>query len=140
MKLKTIQEYAGERKDELSSKLYKLENKSCCGDNSTMGGKKKLSLKQMERTQAKKDEPKKKEKAAVARKDKKAPRIIPPKFKDEKTVGELRKLRVLTPYTVASRFDLRLSTAKDFLEQLEERGIVQLVSRSRNIKIYKAVD
>ena len=105
-----------------------------------MGGKKKLSLKQMERMQAKKDDQKKKEKATATRKEKKTPRIIPPNPKDEKTVGELRKLRVLTPYTVASRFDLRLSTAKDFLEQLEERGIVQLVSRSRKIKIYKTVD
>lgn len=105
-----------------------------------MGGKKKLSLKQMERMQAKRDEQKKKEKAAVTRKEKKAPGIIPPNPRDEKTVGELRKLRVLTPYTVASRFGLRLSTAKNFLEQLEEHGIVQLVSRSPNIKIYKAVD
>jgi small subunit ribosomal protein S25e len=105
-----------------------------------MGGKKKLSLKQMERMQTKRDEPKKKEKSAAARKEKKAPRIMPPNPKNEKTVRELRKLRVLTPYTVASRFDLRLSTAKDFLKQLEERGVVQLVSRSRNIKIYKTVD
>lgn len=105
-----------------------------------MGGKKKLTLRQMERMQAKRDEQRRKEKAAATRKEKKAPGIIPPNPKDEKTVGELRKLRVLTPYTVASRFNLRLSTAKDFLEQLEERGTVQLVSRSRNIKIYKAVD
>lgn len=104
-----------------------------------MGGKKKLSLKQMERMQTKRDEPKTKEKS-VARKEKKAPRIIPPNPRDKKTVSELRKLRVLTPYTVASRFDLRLSTAKDFLTQLEELGVVQLVSGSRNIKIYKAVD
>lgn len=105
-----------------------------------MGGKKKLSLKQMERMQEKRDEPKKKEKSAAARKEKKAPRIIAPNPRDKKTVGELRKLRFLTPYTVASRFDLRLSTAKDFLNQLEEHGVVQLVSRSRNIKIYKTVD
>lgn len=105
-----------------------------------MGGKKKLSLKQMERMQAKSDEQKRKEKTAAARKEKKTPGIIPPSPKDKKTVGELKKLRVLTPYAVASRFNLRLSTAKDFLEQLEEHGIVQLVSRSHNIKIYKAVD
>lgn len=104
-----------------------------------MGGKKKLSLKQMERAQAKKDEQEKKKKEKTA-KEKKALGIIPPDSKDEKIVGELKKLRVLTPYTVASRFDLRLSAAKDFLEQLEEGGVVQLISGSHNIKIYKAVD
>jgi len=104
-----------------------------------MGGKKKLSLKQMERAQAKKDEQEKKKKEKTA-KEKKALGIIPPDSKDEKIVDELKKLRVLTPYTVASRFDLRLSAAKDFLEQLEEGGVVQLISGSHNIKIYKAVD
>jgi ribosomal protein S25 len=40
---------------------------------------------------------------------------------------------------VASRFNIRISAAKDFLEQLEENGAVQLVSGSHNIKIYKPV-
>jgi small subunit ribosomal protein S25e len=106
-----------------------------------MGGKKKLSLKQMERMQVKKDEEekKKKEKAGAPR-EKKAAGIIPPDPKSEKIVGELKKMRVLTPYTVASRFNIRISTAKDFLEQLEENGVIQLVSGNHNIKIYKAQD
>jgi ribosomal protein S25 len=45
---------------------------------------------------------------------------------------------VLTPYAVATRFGIRISAAKDFLEQLEANGAVQLVSGSHNIKIYKA--
>lgn len=104
-----------------------------------MGGKKKLSLKQMERMQEKKDEEekKKKEKAGPP-KEKKPASVIPPDVKNEKIVSELKKMRVLTPYAVASRFNMRISAAKDFLEQLEENGAIQLVSGSHNIKIYKA--
>jgi len=106
-----------------------------------MGGKKKLGLKQMERMQVKKDEEEKKKKEkAGAPKEKKASGIIPPDPKSEKIVGELKKMRVLTPYTVASRFNIRISTAKDFLEQLRENGVIQLVSGNHNIKIYKAQD
>jgi small subunit ribosomal protein S25e len=106
-----------------------------------MGGKKKLSLKQMERMQLKKDEEEKKKKEkAAAPKEKKPSTIVPPDPKNEKIVGELKKMNVLTPYAVASRFNLRISAAKDFLEQLEEEGVIQLVSGSHNIKIYKAVD
>jgi len=103
-----------------------------------MGGKKKLSLKQMERTQVRKDEEEKKEKAAAPPKEKKPSGIIPPDPRNEKIVGELKKMHVLTPYTVASRFNIRISAAKDFLEQLEENGVIQLVSGNHNIKIYKA--
>jgi ribosomal protein S25 len=108
-----------------------------------MGGKKKLSLKQMDRMQAKKDEEdqekKKKEKTAAPAREKKSS-IIPPDLKNEKIVGELRKMNVLTPYAVASRLNIRISAAKDFLEQLEENGTIQLVSGNHDIKIYKAAD
>jgi len=108
-----------------------------------MGGKKKLSLKQMERMQAKKDdETKTKEKkgGSGGAREKKAPGIIPPDPKSEKIVGEIKKMKVLTPYAVASRFDLRLSVARDFLEELAQRGVVQFVSGSKNLKIYKTMD
>lgn len=104
-----------------------------------MGGKKKLSLKQMERMQAKKDEQeakKKKEKPEFS-KEKKAAGIVPPSLKNEKIIGELKKMPVLTPYSVASRFNIRISAAKDFLEELEENGIVELVSGNHDIKIYR---
>ncbi|MGQ9551560.1 MAG: hypothetical protein ACUVUE_03945 [Candidatus Bathycorpusculaceae bacterium] len=103
-----------------------------------MGGKKKLSLKQMERMQTKKDEEeeKKKEKAGLP-KEKKPASVIYPDPKSEKIVNEIKKMNVLTPYAVASRFNMRISTAKDFLEQLEKIGAIQLVSGSHSIKIYK---
>jgi ribosomal protein S25 len=46
-------------------------------------------------------------------------------------------MNVLTPYAVASRLNIRISAAKDFLEQLEANGTIRLVSGNHNIKIYK---
>jgi ribosomal protein S25 len=107
-----------------------------------MGGKKKIGLKQMERMQSKKDE----EDKAKKEKDKKAgpPKekrtiigVIAPDAKNDKIVAEIKKLPVLTPYAMSTRYNVRISAAKEFLEQLEQNGTVQLVSGSHTIKIYK---
>jgi len=105
-----------------------------------MGGKKKMSLKQIERTQDKKDtedkEKKKKEKAG-APKERKPSAVVPPDAKSDKTMGELKKMHVLTPYGVATRFNIRISAAKDLLDQLQENGTIKYVSGNHNIKIYR---
>lgn len=108
-----------------------------------MGGKKKLNLKQMERMQDKKDEEDKakgkkdkKEKAGQPR-EKKPLSIMAPEITD-KALGELKKMHVLTPFSVASRFGIRMSAARAFLRQLEEKGKIQRASGNHSIKIYKA--
>jgi len=106
-----------------------------------MGGKKKLGIKQMEKQQVKTDDDKskdakKKEKAGPP-KERKTVGIMVPDAKDGKIVSEVKKMNVLTPYAISTRFGIRISAAKDFLEQLEANGSVQLVSGSHNIKIYK---
>jgi ribosomal protein S25 len=106
-----------------------------------MGGKKKLGIKQMEKQQVKTDddkakEAKKKEKAGPP-KERKTVGIMVPDAKDGKIVSEVKKMNVLTPYAISTRFGIRVSAAKDFLEQLEANGSIQLVSGSHNIKIYK---
>jgi len=103
------------------------------------GGKKKQSLSQIERSQGKKPE-KKKETKSSGPAEKKAPGVIIPDLKSEKIVEDVKKLRILTPFSVASRFNLRLSVAKDFLDELEKKGAIQLVSRSRNVKVYRSLD
>jgi len=106
-----------------------------------MGGKKKLSLKQVERMQTRKGEPEKKKKEKTAGgKEKKPSGIVSPDPKNQKVISELKKMRVLTPYAVASRLNVRISAAKDFLEQLEEQGVVQMVSGNHTLKLYKTVD
>ena len=105
-----------------------------------MGGKKKLGIKQMEKQQVTQDEAKqekKKEKAGPP-KERKTKGIMAPDAKDGKIVAEVKKMGVLTPYSVSARYGIRVSAAKDFLRQLEANGAVQLVSGSHNIKIYKA--
>jgi ribosomal protein S25 len=104
-----------------------------------MGGKKKVGIKQMEKQQVKEDETKdakKKEKAGPP-KERKSIGIMSPDAKNEKIVGEIKKMNALTPYAVSTKYNIRISTAKDFLEQLEANGAVQLVSGSHNLKIYK---
>jgi small subunit ribosomal protein S25e len=104
-----------------------------------MGGKKKVGIKQMEKSQTKEDEAKeakKKEKAGPP-KERKSIGIMAPDAKNDKVVGEIKKMNVLTPYAVATKYNIRISIAKDFLEQLEANGAVQLVSGSHNLKIYK---
>ena len=107
-----------------------------------MGGKKKLGLKQMERMQkrrvdAEKSQEKKKREKTGSSKERRTIEVVPPDVKNAKIIEEIEKMNVLTPFTVASRFNIRISVAKDFLEQLEQNGTVQLVSSSHKTKIYK---
>ena len=105
-----------------------------------MGGKKKLGIKQMEKQQVKTDEEskdaKKKEKTGP-QKERKTVGVMVPDAKDSKNISEIKRMNAITPYAVSTRYGIRISAAKDFLEQLEENGSIQLVSRSHNIKIYK---
>jgi small subunit ribosomal protein S25e len=106
-----------------------------------MGGKKKLNLKQMERMQDKKDEQdkeKKKKEKGGGPKEKKASSVVPPDAKNDKIITEVKKMHVLTPFAVATRYNIRISAAKEFLQELHQNGTIQLVSGSHNIKIYKA--
>jgi small subunit ribosomal protein S25e len=105
-----------------------------------MGGKKRLSLKQMERARSKKggeDKEKRKEKTGPS-KERKPSAITPPDSKSEKVIAELKKMRLLTPYAVATHFNIRISAAKDLLRQLQATGAIELVSGNHKIKIYKA--
>ena len=104
-----------------------------------MGGKKKLGIKQMEKQQETQDDAKAKEKKETKGppRERKASSIVAPDVKDGKVIAEVKKMGVLTPYAVATRYNIRISTAKDFLEQLEGCGAIQLVSGSHNLKIYK---
>ena len=107
-----------------------------------MGGKKKLGLKQMERSRAKKTKRKtrkrrKRKKAGPQKEHKTTINVIPPDAKNEKIVAEIKKMNVLTPYGISTKYNVRISAAKEFLQQLEQNGAVQLVSGSHSIKVYK---
>ncbi|MCW4020780.1 MAG: hypothetical protein NWF14_06100 [Candidatus Bathyarchaeota archaeon] len=109
------------------------------------GGKKKRSMKQMvkaQRVEKGKGKGKGKKKSSRASggfsgAETKNLRIVAPNPKDKRVAKELQKMNVLTPYTVASQFNLRLSVAKDLLEDLHRQGAITYVSGGRNIRIYK---
>ncbi|NIR86528.1 hypothetical protein GWO13_02720 [Candidatus Bathyarchaeota archaeon] len=105
-----------------------------------MGGKKKLTLKQMEKMGKKKERKRREKGSGGSATEKRAIGIVPPDSRSKKVISQLNKMRVLTPYTVATRFDLRLSVARDFLEELEKQGVVEFVSGSKNLKVYKPAD
>ena len=101
------------------------------------GGKKRQTLRKMERSQRRTKVPK---------------TSGSPRFESEKHVGgivspdaesvlsQIRKMRAITPYAVASRLDLRLSVAKDLLQRLERKGKIEYVSGSKSLKVYKLAD
>ncbi len=105
-----------------------------------MGGKKKQTLRQMEKTQEKRTTSKKEKRTAVSGEKKSVLGITSPSMKEDRLKDELKKMKVVTPFSVASRFELRLSVARDWLRELERKGAIQFVSKSRNLKIYKASD
>ncbi|NLE03747.1 MAG: hypothetical protein GX638_02955 [Crenarchaeota archaeon] len=107
-----------------------------------MGGKKKIGLKQMERQQSRSDDDakakEKKEKKAGPPKEKRTIiSVVPPDAKNEKIVAEVKKMPVLTPYAISTKYGIRISAAKTFLSQLEQAGSVELVSGNHSIKVYK---
>ena len=100
------------------------------------GGKKKTSLTKMEKAATTK-EPKKKEETDAQPTTKKTLGLAIPDLNNKKVLDELKGMKALTPYTVASRFNIRLSLAKTFLKELEKRKMAEYVSGGKNLKIYK---
>jgi len=100
-----------------------------------MGGRKKLTLKQMEKQQMVRERgPRRRTQAQV---EKHVGGIFPPDIKDQAFLDELAKMKVITPYALASKYNLRLSVAKEVLRELERRGFLELVAASRYTRIYK---
>jgi ribosomal protein S25 len=64
-------------------------------------------------------------------------RISLPNLKSNKIVGELKRMRFITPYNTSQKFNITISTAKTLLKKIEESGGIQLISGSKRIKIYK---
>ena len=108
-----------------------------------MGGAKKKSMAQMEKSQGqsqdKKDEaPQQQKKGKAKTVAEKRPRgLAAPDMSDPKFLGEVQKMGAITPFALATQFNLRLSVAKDLLEDLERRRLVRLVGGNARIRIYQ---
>jgi ribosomal protein S25 len=96
-----------------------------------------MEKQQVQQDAGKKPEPAKKPKAKAVTEKKSVGGITLPNFDDPKFNGELSKLGALTPYAIATQFNVRLSVARDILEELERRRLVKPVGGNARIKVYK---
>ncbi len=60
-----------------------------------------------------------------------------PDLANKETLGALKGMKAITPTAVAIRFNLKVSVAKRMLTELESKGVVEFVTRSKNLKVYK---
>ena len=54
----------------------------------------------------------------------------------KKIEGEIKKAKILTPQALSDRHDIRVSTSKKLLAELEEQGKVRLVHQTSRTKCY----
>jgi len=102
-----------------------------------VGGAKKKSISQMEKVKPKEDEKPTKKKSAKPVTEKKSSGINLPDVKDKALISELEKMKAITPVAIASTYGVRVSVAKDFLEELVKKQLIRLIESCNRIKIYK---
>jgi small subunit ribosomal protein S25e len=106
-----------------------------------MGGAKKRSLAQAEKQQQMQTTKQQKDQKAAAKAGKAEAQEKAGRFTDqdltEKELNELAKIKALTPYAVATKYNIKLSVAKDILETLEKKKAVQQVASGGGFKVYK---
>lgn len=106
-----------------------------------MGGAKKMSLKQAEKRQSSRDQKmqgdQRRRRSDIP--EKKRLGIDLPDLQGKAASDDLKKMKAITPYTIATKYDIRLSKAKNMLHILEKRGLVSLVASSNNLKVYRYI-
>ena len=91
---------------------------------------KKQSMKQLEKRQ---DGKKDKDKGRV---EKTIGSLDIPDMTSEELMGQLQKMKAITPTSIAIQLNLKVSMAKRLLESLQKDGVINMVSRSHNLKVY----
>lgn len=95
----------------------------------------KKSLRKMERQQQTKKEDEKK----GGRVEKTIGSLDIPDMSSQELMEQLGKMKAITPPGLAIQFNIKISTAKKLLEQLKKDRVVDLASRSHNLKVYQLV-
>ena len=91
----------------------------------------KKSLKQIEKQQSKKDSGEK-----GGRVEKTIGALNIEDIDSAELMEQLRKMKAVTPTGLAIQYNLKVSVAKRLLDQLEKDRVVDMVSRSHNLKVY----
>lgn len=102
-----------------------------------MGGTKKKSISQMLKAQLAQQE-RERRRVQEAKSEKKIAGIEGPDVESREFIEEVKSMKVVTPYLLASKYNLRLSVAKDYLEILESKGILRRVGGHNRIRIFQA--
>jgi ribosomal protein S25 len=108
----------------------------------TLGGAKKKSISKMgdtQPTQEQKPQQTKKPKGKGKGEFEKKERSMKlPDINDGKFLSDISKMGALTPYSLASQFNLKISLAKDLLDELAKKRLVKLVGGNARVRIYQA--
>ena len=108
-----------------------------------MGGAKKKGLAQAEKQQKRQERKQQKETKKTAKRSRSDAQLkkgeVTAQEVIEKNLNELAKIKALTPYAVATKYNIKINDAKNILKQLEGKRAVQEVARGRGIKVYKFV-
>jgi len=94
----------------------------------------KRSLKQIEKQQRRKDRDEKEDKGG--RVEKTIGGLDIPDMNSEELMEQLGKMKAITPTGLAVQLNVKVSTSKKLLEELRKDRIVDMVSRSHNLKVY----
>ncbi len=108
---------------------------------SSMGGAKKKSMSKMEMNERTDQDQKPQKKAKGKGKldfEKKEKSMRMPDINSKKLISDLSKMGAITPYAVASQLNLRISLAKDLLDELEKKQLIKSVGGNSRVKIYEA--
>jgi ribosomal protein S25 len=106
-----------------------------------MGGAKKKSMaktlkQQQKQAQKQESQPRKRGKKQKII-DKMVGDVDLPEIPKKNLFADLQAMKAITPYTVASKYNLRQSVAKEIINRLEEEGIITTVSGNSRLRIYK---
>ncbi len=98
-----------------------------------MGGTKKKPISKIEKRQLK-------EREKAKKKEEKVQKVVREFLVDDdlrkKIEKEIVKMPCITPSAIAMKYNIRISTAKRLLRELNSKGLIRLVDRSPNITIY----
>jgi len=85
-------------------------------------------------TRTKKEESKKPEDRSVSRGT--SGQLLRLDLSAEELSKELVKIKAITPYAIASKFEINIGEAKKLLRDLEEKNLIKCVGGNSRIRIY----
>ena len=104
-----------------------------------MGGATKKPISSMEKRQKKlQEEAQKKAQKKISKTGKEvtSKNIVIDKETIAKVQEELKKEKIVTPYTLASKIGVTMSVAKKILEELQKQGMISQAAKNRRTVVY----